>query len=66
MHLIKTKEGSQFCMFHENSKFADECLTTNIPKLNSKEIEVLQIAYIESANNRIVIEFIYLPPIVLR
>lgn len=60
MHLIKTQKGSQFYIFHSNSEVAASCLTHKVPKINDKEVEVLQIAYIENSTHNMIVEFVYL------
>lgn len=59
MLLQRTKEGSQFYRFHENSEVAKTCLTTSTPKIDGREVDILQIAYVDSKNYNIIIEFIY-------
>ncbi len=60
MHLIKTQKGSQFYKFHSNSEVATACLTYNVPKINDKAVEILQIAYIDNPIHNIIVEFVYL------
>lgn len=59
MHLIKTQEGSQFYRFHDNSEVAEKCLTYKIPRINDKEVEILQIAYVQSVKYNVLVEFVY-------
>jgi len=59
MHLIKTQEGSQFYVFHDNSPVADMCLTYHTPKINNREVEILQIAYVQSVKYNVLVEFVY-------
>ena len=59
MHLIKTQEGSQFYRFSEGSNVADQCLTYKRPRIGDREIDILQIAYVQDVKYNIIIEFIY-------
>ena len=42
MLLQRTKEGSQFYRFHENSEVAKTCLTTSTPKIDGKEVVIFK------------------------
>ena len=59
MHLTKSQIGSQFYRFPLDSLTAEDCLTAKTPMINGKEVEILQIAYIEKVHCNIIIEFSY-------
>lgn len=63
MHLIKSQDNSQFYRFHSNSEVADLCLTHKTPTIDAKEVEILQIASIDTAGYDMLIEFVYLEKI---
>lgn len=59
MRLQKTHSNSQFCRFHSDSTIADDCLTKGTPKINGKEVEVLQLLLIPDQRYDVYIEFVY-------